>query len=276
MSFLIEIIMSSKIKGLAIVILLIFVTFSCQQKGETLEKAGIAISFDDHFIDEWYALRPLFQKYDAKVTFFITCGDSLKKDEIEKLKQLEADGHEIGFHGTVHNGRSTDFIEAEGPQKYAGMELIPGMGYMRAAGFAPTSYAHPGGNHNDRVDSVLFAHGFEILRDVAIANRVYKGIPLYSIAPRVMDWIYYAFDKTRTVDALLIDTDSGLTDDDMRDAMQRAADTNTALMLFGHEPLLGGPKAGEYGFDIAFLEKILIEAQARQLQYYTMSELPGL
>jgi peptidoglycan/xylan/chitin deacetylase (PgdA/CDA1 family) len=258
-----------------LLILVLILNLSCQEKSGKPGQSGLAISFDDHFIDEWYALRPMLLKYNAKVTFFVVCGDTLTPDEVSKLKQLESDGHEIGFHGTVH-GRSTSIIEASGPEKYAQEELVPGMAHMKAAGFNPTSYAHPGGNHNEQVDSVLFAHGFVILRDVAIANRVYKGIPLYSIAPRVMRSIFYDFDKEKNVDALLIDNDTGLDEEDLKDAVKKARETNTALMLFGHKPLTGTPKPGDYGFDVAFLEKILKAAQANQLKYYTMSELPKL
>ena len=165
-------------------------------------------------------------------------------------------------------------IENLGLQKYKETEISPGMEFLKQAGFTPTSYAHPGGNHNAQVDSVLYATGFKILRDVAIANRRYKGIPLYSFAPRVMNWIYYPFKKERAVDALLIDTDSGLTEEQMQDAVKKASDTGTALMLFGHKPLRGGPKTGEYGFDISFLETILKAAKNQKLKYYTMSELP--
>ena len=248
---------------------------ACKQKSDSLEKAGLAISFDDHFIDEWYELRPLFRKYDAKVTFFITCGDTLTKGEIFKLSQLQSDGHEIGFHGTVHSV-STLMIGELGPQKYKETELLPGMAFMKEAGFNPTSYAHPGGNHNQQVDSVLFASGFKVLRDVAIANRKYMEIPLYSFAPRVMNWIYYPFNKERSVNALLIDTDTALNEEQMQEAVKRASDTGTALMLFGHKPLHGSPKTGEYGFDVGFLEKILQAAKTQHLKYYTMSELPEL
>lgn len=251
--------------------ILICTTFSCQQKSSTSEKAGVAISFDDHFIDEWHALRPLFQKYNAKVTFYITCGDSLKPDEIKKLKELQSDGHEIGFHGTIH-GKSTELI-ALGPEKYAETELTPGLKFITDAGFKPTSYAHPGGNHNEQVDSVLHAHGFKILRDVAISRRVFKGIPLYTLAPRIMNWTYYQFDQKSIVDALLIDQDSGITDDEMKDALDEAKDTNTALMLFGHEPLYAKPVNGEYGFNVSFLETILKEAHQRNLKFYTMTQL---
>ncbi|HEV7382865.1 MAG TPA: polysaccharide deacetylase family protein [Dyadobacter sp.] len=253
------------------VLILISLNLSCQQKSGGEGQAGIAISFDDHFIDEWYALRPLFQKYNAKVTFFITCGDSLTTSEITKLKQLQSDGHEIGFHGTIH-GKSTELITL-GADQYVETELTPGMNLLSAAGFKPTSYAHPGGNHNEQVDSVLFTHGFKILRDVAISRRTYRAFPLYTIAPRVMDWIYYDFDHEQVVDALLIDQDSGITDEEMSEAVKRAKKTNTALMVFGHKPLYAAPVNGEYGFNVSFLETILKQAQSQKLKFYTMTEL---
>ena len=246
--------------------------FSCNKTAHENEKSGIAISFDDHFINQWYALRPLFQKYNAKVTFFITCGDSLTRNEIAKLKQLQKEGHEIGFHGTIH-GKSTEMIAAFGPEKYAETELSPGLKYMFDAGFHPTSYAHPGGNHNDEVDSVLLTNGFKILRDVAISRRILFGIPLYTLAPRIMSWIYYDFNQEQKVNALLIDQDSGITENEIQDAIQKAKNTNTALMLFGHEPLYTKPENGKYGFNVSFLETILKEAKQQNLKFYTMTEL---
>lgn len=252
----------------------VFLLFSCQQKSANSENAGIAISFDDHFIDEWYALRPLFQKYNAHVTFFITCPDSLTTDEVLKINQLQKDGHEIGFHGTVH-GNATAMIASLGPQKYIDIELEPGLRYLAKIGIKPTSYAHPGGNHNDRADSVLLANGFKILRDVAQAERKLFGIPVYHFAPKVMKWIYYSFNNKQIVDALLIDEGANISDEEMKDALKNAKETNTAIMLFGHKPLHKKPANGEYGFSITFLETILKEAKAQNLEFYTMSQLPN-
>ncbi|MCF0042318.1 polysaccharide deacetylase family protein [Dyadobacter fanqingshengii] len=246
----------------------------CRSDSQTHEKAGIAISFDDHFINEWFALRPLFKKYNAKVTFFVTCPDSLTQDEISKLRTLQSEGHEIGFHGTIH-GKSTELIAA-GPEKYKEIELTPGLLNMANAGFKPTSYAHPGGDHNNQVDSVLLASGFKILRDVAISRRKIMGFQMYALAPRLMPWIYYSFDQEHIVDALLIDEDTGLTEPEMIEALEKAKSDNKALMLFGHEPLYGKPQNGEYGFSVPFLEKILKEADRQQLKFYTMSELPEI
>jgi peptidoglycan/xylan/chitin deacetylase (PgdA/CDA1 family) len=255
-------------------LVLVCLAAACGNNGSEKHRAGIALSFDDHFITEWYELRPLFQKYNAKVTFFITCPDSLTAGEVFQLKQLEKDGHEIGFHSTRH-GKSTEIIAAIGPEGYYKSEIEPGMKYMLAAGFKPTSYAHPGGNHNEQVDSVLFANGFKIIRDVAISKRKLFGFQIYALAPRLMQWIFYPFRKQKSVDALLIDTDSDLTETAMIEAVQKARISNTALMLFGHEPLYKAPENGEYGFSVAFLEKILSEAKKQNLYFYKMSELPA-
>lgn len=246
--------------------------WSCGSPSGKPGAGGIAISFDDHFIKEWYELRPLFQKYNAKVTFFITCPDSLNAEEVAMLRQLEKEGHEIGFHGTVH-AKSTELMAAGGPKGYIEAELEPGLRHMHAAGFKPTSYAHPGGNHNDRVDSVLLAKGFTTLRDVAISRRKFKGFQLYAWPPRWMNAIYYTFQGVQKVDALMIDYDE-VTEAEIAEAMQEAKDNGVALMVFGHEPLYSAPQNGKYGFDVSFLAAILREADQQQLKFYTMSELP--
>lgn len=261
------------IKVLAFTALILLSITSCNEKPANSEKAGIAISFDDHFINDWYALRPLFRKYNAKVTFFLTCSDSLTTDEIVKIKQLQKDGHEIGFHGTVH-GNATAMIESGGRQKYIETELEPGLKHLAKIGIKPTSYAHPGGNHTDQADSILIANGFKILRDVAQAERKLFGIPVYHFAPRIMSWIYYPFNKKQIVDALMIDEGTNISESEIKEALKKAKDTNTAIMLFGHQPLYERPKNGQYGFSVAFLEIILKEAKAQNLKFYTMSELP--
>ncbi len=252
--------------------LLISALWSCGSPSGKPDAGGIAISFDDHFIKEWYQLRPLFQKYNAKATFFITCPDSLNVEEVAMLKQLEKEGHEIGFHGTVH-AKSTELMAAGGPKGYIETELEPGLRHMYAAGFKPTSYAHPGGNHNARVDSVLLANGFTILRDVAISRRKYKGFQLYAWPPRWMNAIYYAFDGEQKVDALMIDYDE-VTEEEIVEAIEEAKENGTALMVFGHEPLYSAPQNGKYGFNVSFLAAVLREADEQKLKFYTMSELP--
>ena len=87
---------------------------------------GICLSFDDRSINEWFELRDIFLENDVRATFFITQLDSISKSEIAKLKVLEAEGHEIGFHG-VHHVLSEHYIKENSYADYLNYEMNPGL-----------------------------------------------------------------------------------------------------------------------------------------------------
>lgn len=244
---------------------------ACRQSSVQTEKAGIAISFDDRFIADWHNLRPLLNEYQARVTFYIT-GDTLSDIELSMLRDLASDGHEIGFHGTVH-GNARELVANHGPDGYLGIEIRPGLDFLRKKGFNPTTYAHPGGTRSGRSDSVLFANGFVTLREVSKAERYLGGIRLYHIPPAWMPHIYYDFDHRGTLFALQIDRETELSEDEISAALEKAKTEGKVLMLFGHQPLPENPAPEQYGFRVDFLRYILQEAHARGLHFYTMSEL---
>jgi peptidoglycan-N-acetylglucosamine deacetylase len=242
---------------------------------ELSNMGGVAISFDDYFIEEWRQLGPMFAKHGAKVTFFATIPDALPDREVRILSEFEAGGHEIGFHGTIH-GNAQQLLQQGGVNNYLNTEIKPGLNFLKKAGFTPISYAHPGGNRTDRTDSILLKQGFTILRDVAKNERSLLNVKLYHISPKYMPHIFYRFDGDKTVDALLIDTDVNISKAEIKEALLRAKQTGTTLMLFGHKPLLAEPKAGEYGFRVSFLKYIVEQADSLGLRFYTMSELPRI
>lgn len=231
---------------------------------------GIALSFDDRFIREWYGLRPIFRKYNARVTFYITQFDSLTPVEITQLKTLQQDGHEIGCHGAIHTN-SINYVRQHSMQQYLNDEIYPALRSMKRQGFRPTSFAHPGGAHNNAIDRELLNH-FVLLRDVALIERTIWGITLRWTV-RLMPGIYHDFDGKRTVDALLFDEGSGLDLSDIQTAMCKAKEDGTVLMLFGHKPYQRSVEPGGYGFLTERLESILAESKRLGLRTYTMSEL---
>jgi peptidoglycan/xylan/chitin deacetylase (PgdA/CDA1 family) len=234
------------------------------------QPAGIALSFDDRFIDEWYRLRPIFKKYKAHATFYVTQFDSLTPAEIEKLKILQQDGHEIGCHGAIHTN-SVAYVRQNSMQHYLDVEIHPALRSMKQHGFSPTSFAHPGGVHNDAIDSELLNH-FVLLRDVTMIERTKWGITLRWNF-HLMPYIFYDFDGDPTVDALSFDEGAGLSKSDLQTAMRMAKEDGTALMLFGHKPYPHSVEQGGYGFYVRQLEFILAESKRLHLKTYTMSEL---
>lgn len=104
-----------------LLLLAVVVWFSACQSG-TKRKAGICISFDDRSIYEWQTFSGLLDRYNAKVTFFVTQFDSLNEQEIEILKDFKRKGHEIGCHGALHV-ISENYITEHGYAKYLQNEV---------------------------------------------------------------------------------------------------------------------------------------------------------
>ncbi len=251
-------------------VVLVAISAGCSRRGPVGD-GGVAISFDDRFIAGWYALRPLFKEFGARATFYIN-GDTLTAEEIGMLKSLHEDGHEIGFHGTIH-GDAGQLLRHHGVEGYLSIEIWPGLNYLRSLGFEPVSYAHPGGTSTAATDSALLANGFVTLREVSKAERYFRGVRLYHLPPARMPRIFYDFDGRKSFYSLQIDRETSLSVKEMAAALEKAGRDGKVLMLFGHQPLPENPSPDQYGFEISFLRSILEESRKRGLKFYTMSEL---
>ncbi len=126
--------------------------------------AGLAFSFDDRDLVGWHALRPLFERYGARVTFFISAFSTLLEDELRMLRDLAADGHAIEYHST-HHLNAEEVSAAKGVDGYVAEDILPDLQRMREAGFDPTSFAYPFGARTSATDAALLQH-FRLLRAI--------------------------------------------------------------------------------------------------------------
>jgi peptidoglycan/xylan/chitin deacetylase (PgdA/CDA1 family) len=221
------------------------------------EKPGIWLSFDDRSIDQWYELRGLLNENNVVVTFFITQPDSLTVQEVQKLRTLQEDGHEIGFHGTQHV-LSEDYIRKNGYRSYLDFEIDQGLTTLGRLGFKCSSFAYPYGEKYWFTDFFLKSR-FDFTRDVAAVN----GEKDLSI----IDDIYYSFDGDRTLSAIGFDNNSGIDHEMLEQGMKRASENNEVLMLYAHEPTTS--QRNGYQFNIRTLEKIISIARSYKLVFYT-------
>ena len=250
--------------------ILILLISGCERRKAT-QQGGIAISFDDRFVKEWYQLRPLLKKYNAKCTFYITQPDSLSDEEVKLLHQLQQEGDEIGCHGAMHV-RSMYYIWDFSLDEYMKNEIFSALKTMKKQGFLPKTFAHPGGSQTWYSDRELLKY-FTLLRDVSMKNRILWDFN-YTHEIENMDEIYYQHDSTQKVNALLIDTSAKLTIEDIKKGLKRASQEGSVMMMFGHKPLTKTTqKSDEYGFDVQFLEQILAESAKLNLKTYTMQQL---
>ena len=125
---------------------------------------GIALSFDDTAVAAWYDLRSLFDRYGARVTFFISRYAELYDNERAMVKQLAADGHDIEAH-TVKHLNGPEYVEEHGMTAYLFDEVLPSIEVLRADGYEVTAFAYPFGARTEEIDKELLER-IPVLRSV--------------------------------------------------------------------------------------------------------------
>lgn len=226
----------------------------------TVDGPGICISFDDRTIREWEKLSDLFDRYNAKVTFFVTQFDSLSHEEVLILQKMKAKGHEIGSHGAIHV-ISEHYIQEHGYSEYLANEVDRSVGEMTKAGLKPTSFAYPYGASYWFTDYLLLKR-FNVLRGVSIKP---EGTKISDV-----DDIFSDGDDN-SVSALGFDYSSRLLKGDIDEGIERAIRENEVILFYGHVP--GEDSLNPYTFDQQLLEYMLNSAQSKDLKFYTISEL---
>jgi hypothetical protein len=149
---------------------LAFVTYSDFARG-VAASPGLALSFDDTFVDAWVALRPLFDQYHARVTFFVSRYATMTDEAHDGLQLLAADGHAIEAHSVRHL-RAPDYVEDHGINAYVHDELDPSIAVLRDAGFEVDAFAYPFGARTGELDRAI-AKRVPVIRSVAFS---YVGV----------------------------------------------------------------------------------------------------
>ncbi|MEO6771572.1 MAG: polysaccharide deacetylase family protein [Kofleriaceae bacterium] len=144
---------------------LAFVTYADMANGIRPAGGGLAYSFDDAYVQQWAALRPMFQQYGARVTFFIAFWDQLSAADRASLHDLAGDGHDIEAHSVKHY-RGPVYVEERGLGTYMSDEIEPSIDHLREDGFPVTAFAYPYGSRTDETDRAILDH-VSILRSVA-------------------------------------------------------------------------------------------------------------
>lgn len=143
----------------------------------------LCLTFDDLFVANWVAARPVFAEYDARVTFCVSHLHEATPAQIEGLHLLQSDGHEIACHTRTHP-RLKPYLKAHGLDHWLEHEVDRAIAEHRAAGFPARSFACPFHASTPETRTAL-ATRFEVVRaegprslDPANpASRIYSEIP---------------------------------------------------------------------------------------------------
>ena len=250
---------------LKIILIMLFITsISSDNKKQKpfLEqyKAGVAISFDDTYVDEWFDADKVLKKYDWKATFCVCRIDSLGTPQIKKLLKLQNEGHEIAGHG-YHHYNAVKFVNKYGIDEYIKQEINPMIISMKKKGFNISSFAYPFGERSDQLDQALFGK-FKVIRGRAFCSDVPEKEGCYFRDSKFM----YAFDVDNNHLHFSIPY--------ILELLDYAKKNNKILILCSHKPV---KKVTEnYQTKMETLEFICKYIQLNNLKFYKLYDLDNL
>ena len=183
---------------------------------------AVVFSFDDQYIEEWFAQRELFQKYNIRATFFISRPHLLTPEKINKLKILQNDGHEIGCHGLNH----LNVVEyKDSINILIEKEIKPAIKILSDMGFEILSFAHPYGQSLPEINLELLKY-FEFLR-MATWNVDDTTIEFYNE-------IYADKDNYNVINSMGIDTNYRISLENFKQGLCRTKKNKEVLILYAH------------------------------------------
>jgi peptidoglycan-N-acetylglucosamine deacetylase len=141
-----------------VMLMVCLTTISCKKykKQGKLSIPGIALTFDDDRVDNWYSYLNLLDSLQLKATFYISGYHKLSIVQKQKLRQIQSRGHEIAFHTRNHhnmNEYTKKYKKTQ--QQMIQEEIVKGLEEMNKDGFYPKTFAFPFGAHNPVIDDLL-------------------------------------------------------------------------------------------------------------------------
>jgi len=247
-----------RITFLALLSVLFFVNQSCNKTDITTSdgntRGGVALTFDDNYIDNWYPNLDLFDSLGVKATFYISNYNKLSDAQKTKLKAIRVHGHEIAFHSTNH----VDFlkcVDSTSVDRLVKEEIIHGLRLMNNNGFYPTTFAYPYGRHNDRLDKLLLKY-FKSVRALNGTKNLSR-----SLAP---------LKDNKLLFGLGIDESSNRSLNKIEGLLYLAQQTNRCAVLLVHNVERHDT---QMQIPLWKLTEIILRAKSLNLKFYTISEI---
>lgn len=223
-------------------------------KSGSLSKAGLALTFDDYSVDNWYSYLNLLDSFNVKATFYISNYNRLNADQKQKLHEIENRGHEIGYHTSTHPDL-TKYLQTNGLQKLVKSEIVDGLALMNKDGFYPKTFAYPFGSHLPELDCAILKY----FNSVRMLNSTSDYAQSLAASGGNQQLYAIVLDDVNKKSLSFIDA-----------MIKNAKDGNDCFVVLVHE--INNPKAG-YSMSLERLRHMLQSAKASGLNYYTASDL---
>jgi len=212
------------------------------------DNSGILLSFDDHYYNVWENYFGLFERYNAKVTFFVT-GTYNTNSNFAKAALKR--GHDIGYH-TLNHLKLPDISR----QKFI-IQTTSQVKNFRNAKIPLVSFAYPYGiyrtwMHNELLKTFKLVRGYNILFQVYEHADIREGV-IFS----------------RSIDNIIFNNDNDfIATIDIMFRIIKFTEQNLVLPLTTHNI----SNKANWGIKPYRLEYILKTANELQLNFYRYSD----
>lgn len=228
------------------------------EKPGKMKQAGIVLTFDDNYVDNWYRYLPFLDSAGIKATFYISNYNRLNNDQKNKILVIQSHGHEIGYH-TVNHYNMVDYLYKyhHTMEELLQKEIQTGLSLMNRDGLYPKTFAYPFGQHCGALDNTLLRYFKSV--------RALNGTTDYSksLAPT---------DKNDLLYGLGLDKSSKNSDVTIDKILQSASNNNGCAVLVAHKI-----NAANTNLTVTLdrLKKIVTRAKELNLKFYTAAEISG-
>ena len=207
-------------------------------------QCGIVLCFDDYNASNWEEYFELFDRYDAKVTFFVTCSEPT-----DFCYHAVERGHEIAYHTEDHTNLRT--VSAE--EVYA--KAIAPIEVFREKGFELTTFAYPYGSYSEELNELLLQY-YKVLRGAYYYQLVGKHDMRHGFVESLsIDNVHYSSEEQfeERIDEIL---------------EELSQNVGAVVSLYSH-----AISGGDWCVTEERLEYLLKKAHEMGIQFYTFKEL---
>jgi hypothetical protein len=238
------------------------------------EKGILLLSFDDRHLKEWEEARPIFSKYGAHATFYVS--GEIDQPTVRSLKRLAADGHSIGLHGLKHLNADEE-LAARGADKYYLEEIWPQVDRANKCYVPYKTFAYPKCRSNKETDDFFRKRGFVRVRGGVGGATPYdpegrKQAERKSLVANE-NVFFPAIDlpKRYRIDSIFVGEAYHTDIEEICACIRRAAERKEVLSISSHGI---SPNAKGINMKTQWLEKILSTAKESGILVIGFDELP--
>ena len=222
----------------------------------------LCLTFDDSHFDDWEAVMPLFEKYNARATFFAR--GELPPRHVAGMRRLSEAGHSIGLHGRLHV-RAPVYLGEHGADAWLRDEVLPQIDICRSAGLPLRNFAYAYNARTDETDGILRGLGFARLRSGVYASPGDAG---------ELNGAFLAAEAGEQLEmrGLGLGKSYGRGAAELLALLPRVAESNLVLSTFSHRICDNPP---DNGISPQTLEEILSGAAALGIAVVGFDDLPA-